>query len=261
MAGRADNWHDGALQSRQSSGRGPEGGPDERRAVEGTPPSVTLGNSIAGRRRRRRWVKILLLGLLLISVAGVVAGQELGASYQPVAFGDAGGGLTGNIVSRHVNNFAPMEGQIYVPPQKAASGAYYVSLTNTGPYPVTIESATLNNPDNAAAPFLQAEPLRDSGHASYWPLAGQAGIGHGKLLAGTVLHPAQYIVIRLPVTTAGCWMTSGGYSVQSSFWVRFKFLFWTHLVQISWTVPYDQSEGAIIAHEPEPASQGGLCPR
>jgi hypothetical protein len=44
-----------------------------------------------------------------------------------------------------------------------------------------------------------------------------------------VLHPGQHIVIRLPVTTAGCWMTSGGHSVQFTFWVRFKFLFWTHL--------------------------------
>ena len=55
-------------------------------------------------------------------------------------------------------------------------------------------------------------------------------------------------------------MTSGGYSIQSSFWVKVKFLWWTHLVEIWWTSLYDQSEGAIIAHEPEPASQGGLCP-
>jgi hypothetical protein len=226
-----------------------------------TPPDVTDGAAIAGRKNKRRLLMVLVLGLLLVLIAAVVAGQEFGASYQPVAFGGAGGGLTGNIISRHVNNFAPMDGQIYVPPQKAASGAYFVSLTNTGPYPVTIESATLNNPDYTAPPDLQGQPIRDSGHASYWPLAGEPGTGHGTPVKGMVLHPGQYIVIRLPVTTAGCWMTSGGYSVQFSFWVRFKFLFWTHLVPIWWTSPYDQSEGAIIAHEPEPASQGGLCPR
>ena len=33
------------------------------------------------------------------------------------------------------------------------------------------------------------------------------------------------------------------------------------LVQIWWTSPFNQDEGAIIAHEPEPASQGGVCPR
>jgi len=38
-------------------------------------------------------------------------------------------------------------------------------------------------------------------------------------------------------------------------------MFWTHLVQIWWTSPYDQSEGAIIAHEPETQSRGGVCAR
>ena len=119
----------------------------------------------------------------------------------------------------------------------------------------------MNNPGYSAPPDLKAQPLRDHGHATYWPFAGSPGTGPGTLLAGMVLHPGQHIVIRLPVTTAGCWMTSGGYSIQSTFWVRFQFLWWTHLVQIWWISPYDQSEGAIIAHEPEPASQGGRCPR
>lgn len=226
-----------------------------------TPPGVTDGTATAGRRPRRRWLTIVVAGLLLVLIAAVVAALELGAAYQPLAFGGAGGGLTGHIVSRRVNNFPPMDGQTYVPPQKAANGAYYVSLTNTGPYPVTIESATLNNPRYEAAPDRRAQPLRDSGHATYWPLAGQPGAGKGTPLHGAQLRPGQYIVIRLPVTTAGCWMTSGGYSILSTFWVKEKFLIWTHLVQIWWTSPYDQSEDAIIAHEPQPASQGGLCPR
>jgi hypothetical protein len=87
------------------------------------------------------------------------------------------------------------------------------------------------------------------------------GVGHGTPLAVMALRPRQTIAIRLPVTTAGCWMRSGGYSVQFSFWVRFKFPFWTDLVPIWWTSTYDQPEGAIIAHEPEPASRGRLCPR
>jgi hypothetical protein len=146
-------------------------------AVEGTtPPGVTDGIAIPG-RQRRRWLMVVALGLLAVLIAAVVAGLNLGASYQPLAFGGAGGGLTGNIVSKHVNNVAPMEGQTYVPPQRAASGAYHVSLTNTGPYPVTIESATLNNPNYTAAPDLQAQPLRDRGHATYWPLAGNVGVG------------------------------------------------------------------------------------
>jgi hypothetical protein len=72
---------------------------------------------------------------------------------------------------------------------------------------------------------------------------------------------APVFAVRLPVTTAGCWMRSGGYTVLSTFWVKVKFLFWIHLVQIWWTSPGDQPSGAITAHEPEPASQGGFCPR
>lgn len=54
-------------------------------------------------------------------------------------------------------------------------------------------------------------------------------------------------------------MTAHGYSELFTFWVRLKFLFWTHLVQIWWTSPFDQTQGAIIADEPEPASRGGQC--
>ena len=147
-------------------------------ATEGTtPPGVVNRTAGAGRHRRRRWLTVLVVGFLLVLIAAVVTGLNLGASYQPVAFGGAGGGLTGSIVSRHVNNFAPMQGQIYVPPQDVASGAYYVSLTNAGPYPVTIESATLNNPGFTAPPDTEAQPLRDSGRATYWPLAGTPGSG------------------------------------------------------------------------------------
>jgi hypothetical protein len=230
-------------------------------AVDGTtPPGVMDSAAIAGPRRRRRWLKVLALGLAFVLIAAVAVALVLGASYQPVGFGGEGPGLTGQIVSRQVNNFAAMGGQFYIPPQKVARGAVIVSLTNTGPYPVTIESATLNDPDFTAAPALQAEPLRDTGPATYWPMGGNPGVGGGTRLAGTLLGPGQDIVIRLPVTTAGCWMRSESYTTLFHFWVKVKFLFWTHLVPIWWTSPYDQSEGAFIAREPQPASQGGLCP-
>src|SRR5260221_12223786 len=102
----------------------------------------------------------------------------------------------------------------------------------------------------------QGQPLRDTGVATYWPQAGFQN-GPGKRLAGLALRPEEVVVVRLPVTTAGCWMPAHGYTVLFTFWVRVKFLHWTHLVQIWWTSPFDQSEGAIISHEPEPASQGG----
>jgi len=210
-------------------------------------------------RRRWRWLVMAVVTLGLVLGAAFITGLALGAAYQPVGLGLSPGNLAGHMITRQVDNFSPMTGQTYLPPQRPASGGLYVSLTNSGPYPVTIVSASLNAPDAQAPVFRQAQPLRDTGTATYWPETGVNG--PGARLAGLVLRPVQYILVRLPVTTAGCWMPAKGYAVLSTFWVKVKFLYWTHLVQISWTSPFDQSEGAIIAHEPESASQGGVCPR
>ena len=218
------------------------------------------GTAVTAPGRKRRWPVWVALALGLVLAAAVVAGLSLGAAYQPVGLGNSGGALIGHLVTRHVDNFTPMTGQTYLPPQRPGSGGLYVSLSNSGPLPVTIESASLNPPDAQGPVFRQAQPLRDAGAAAYWPEAGSQA-GPGTRLAGAVLRPGQYILVRLPVTTAGCWMPSHGYAVLSTFWVKVKFLLWTHLVQVWWTSPFDQSEGAIIAHEPEPASQGGVCPR
>src|SRR6266571_8201673 len=212
----------------------------------GPPGAVDSGvAAVSPARRWRRWLAIAALAVGLVLVATVITGLELGARYQPVGFGNSGGHLAGHMITRQVDNFSPMTGQTYLPPQRPASGGLYVSLTNSGPYPVTIVSASLNAPDAQAPVFRQAQPLRDTGTATYWPETGVNG--PGARLAGLVLRPVQYILVRLPVTTAGCWMPAKGYAVLSTFWVKVKFLYWTHLVQISWTSPFDQSEGAIIA--------------
>src|SRR6266702_2410996 len=201
-------------------------------------------------RRRWRWLVMAVVTLGLVLVAAFITGLALGAAYQPVGLGLSPGNLAGHMITRQVDNFSPMTGQTYLPPQRPASGGLYVSLTNNGPLPVTIESASLNSPYAQDPIDRQAQPLRDTGPATYWPQAG-FGSGPGTRLAG---------LVRRPVTTAGCWMPAHGYAVLSTFWVRARFWRWTHLVQIWWTSPFDQSEGAIIAHEPEPASQGGVCP-
>jgi len=201
---------------------------------------------------------VLVLALAIVLIAAVITGAALGSSYQPVQYGDYGGGLGGQIITRQVNNFPPMDGQTYLPPQRSGRGGWFVSLANNGDFAVTIVSASLNAPDAQGPIFRQAEPLRDSGTPTYWPEAGIHS-GLGTRLAGMTLKPGQTILVRLPVTTAGCWLPTGGYAILATFWVKVKFMFWTHLVQIWWTSPYDESEDAIIAHEPMPASQGGVC--
>jgi hypothetical protein len=148
----------------------------------------------------------------LVLVATVITGVELAEHYQPVGFGNSGGHLAGRMVTREVDNFAPMMGQTYLPPQRPASGGL--------------------NPPYAQDPIdRQTQPLRDTGAATYWPQA-DFGSGPGTRLAGIVLRPGQVIAVRLPVTTAGCWMPAHGYAVLFTFWVRVRFWRWTHLVQI-----------------------------
>jgi hypothetical protein len=218
------------------------------------------GTAVALPGRKRRWPALVALTLVLVVTAAVIVGLSLGAAYQPVGLGNSPANLIGHMVTKHVDNFAPMTGQTYLPPQRPASGGLYVSLSNGGPLPVTIESASLNPPYAQGPIDRQAQPLRDTGTATYWPQTGSQ-TGPGTRLAGLVLRPGQYILVRLPVTTAGCWMPAHGYVVLFTFWVKVKFLEWTHLVEVWWTSPFDQSEGAIIAHEPEPVSHGGGCPR
>lgn len=69
----------------------------------------------------------------------MITGGELAAAYQPVGLGDSPGNLVGHMITPQVNNFWET-GQTYLPPQKSASGGLYVSPTNTGSFPVTVES-------------------------------------------------------------------------------------------------------------------------
>ena len=227
----------------------------------GVPGAADSGAAaVSPGRRGRRWLAIAALTVGLVLVASAVTGLLLGSRYQPVGLGNSGGHLAGRMITRQVNNFAPMTGQEYLPPQRAARGGVYVSLTNNGSLPVTIESASLNPPSAQGPVYRQAQPLRDTGEATYWPQS-EFGSGPGARLAGLVLRPAQVIMVRLPVTTAGCWTPEGGYAELFTFWVTVRFWRWTHLVQIWWTSPFNQDEGAIISHAPEPASRGGVCPR
>src|SRR5215813_283470 len=106
------------------------------------PTAVT----VAPPRRRRRWPVVAALAAGLLLIAAFITGLTLGAHYQPVGLGNFPANLAGHMITKRVNNFAPMTGQQYLPPQRPASGGVYVSLTNHGPLPVTIESASLNPP-------------------------------------------------------------------------------------------------------------------
>lgn len=187
--------------------------------------------------------------LCVLALAAVVVAAPLGAVYQPVIFGGASGGLRGQIVSRQIDTFGPFGPQTYIPPQPPAHGVLVMSLGNTGPLPVTIESVSM--PPPWFPPQQQRNlVLANAGPVTYSPEFSKPA-GRSGTLAGTVLAPGQYIYIRIPVVSARCWVSNSWTSV-TSFWVTTKYLLWTHHVQIDWTGAEFPSE-AIVAREAIPA--------
>jgi hypothetical protein len=215
------------------------------------PPGRTADDlTIAPRpRRKRRW----LLGSVLVLGAGVLAAAVvaaiLGAAYQPVIFGGGSAGLSGQIASRQVDTVGPFGPQTYIPPQPAARGVLIMSLGNTGPLPVTIESVSMLAP-GVPPGQRQNLVLSGAGSVTYTSLENMP-TARSPRLDGTVLAPGQYIYIRMPVVSARCWVRSS-WTAVTSFWVTTRYLLWTHHVQIDWTGAEFPS-GAIIAREAIPA--------
>jgi hypothetical protein len=144
-------------------------------------------------------------------------------------------------------------GQVYIPPQPATPGALIVSLANTGPYAVTIESIS--------APSYPTAITQQAGAATYVPLVGNNPqvTGSSPKIAGATLRPGENVLIRIPFLTPICWYA--GRSVVSTFAVTTKFLWWTHAFDVSWTPPYDPYGGAIMSELPDPnGGPGALCP-
>ncbi len=229
----------------------------EATAAVVTPSPGESESTRARSRRRRRW--LLGAGGLFLAAALVVA-MMLGATYQPVTYGMAAAAVQGPVKIRAVNDFEEMRGQIYIPPQPAKYGALIVSLTNTGPYAVAIESVSINaNGDSSYPTALNNQ----TGPATYIPLAvtglGPQVTGSSPKIADATLRPGENVLIRIPFQTPSCWLS--GRSIVSTFWVTTNFLWWTHTFAVSWTPPDDPYDGAIMSQLPNPnGGAGSLCP-
>jgi hypothetical protein len=229
-------------------------------SADATAAIVTPGRGHSTRhpRPRRRW---LLGAAALVLAAGLVVAVLVGATYQPVTYGMGGAAVQGSVSIRAVNDFGGMPGQTYIPPQPAAEGALIVSLTNTGSYPVTIESVGTTANGEPSYPTALDE---QTGPATYvrlpaTGLAPQVVTGSSPKIAGTTLRPGVNILVRIPFQTPACWYA--GRSIVSSFWVTTRFLWWTHTFTVSWTSPRDADDGAILSQVPDPnGGAGSLCP-
>jgi hypothetical protein len=215
-----------------------------------SPPAGGPGSS--GRApRRRHWRLGILGGLLALTI--VVAGV-LAAGYQPTSFGGASGGTFPGVPAgtglRAVNTFGAATGDIYVPPQQGSFGVVQ-SIQNTGPLPVTIESVTALRPDQAPSPGIQPWPLTPAGQALYLPEYGRRP-GRGSPVSGLSLRPGQTIEVAIPVRMSGACYVRAGWTGLTVFYVKERFLAFTHWVAVPLGTP-------LIFHEPENGA-GFACP-
>lgn len=200
-----------------------------------------------GRGWRWRWGSAAAVAAAAVLVSGVV----FAATYQPVGFGGSFRGPVGpGLISRLVNTTGDMPGQWYLPSQPPARGNFYISLDNTGPFAVTIESVSLLPPGMPASAINYGRPFRIIGEPTYtaeYVIPGQPNPG-ARPLDGAVLEPGQSVDVEIPIRTARCWIPQSTWIINSV-WITTKSLLWTHHVAISWTNHGDASQDAIISAE------------
>jgi hypothetical protein len=214
----------------------------------GSPPAGPIRTGGHGLRRRRWLIALGAFGALCVFVAGVLAG-----TYQPLGFGGQWGGSFPGMPAgsgvRAVNTFGASTGDIYVPPQ---SGVFTVleSIQNSGPAPVTIDAITALRPDQTG--ITTPWPLTPAGQTLYMPADGPRP-ARGRPVAGLSLRPGHTILVGMPVRMSGACHVPNGWTGLSVFYVKERFLIFTHWVAIPLGTP-------LIFHEPEPGGTGMVCP-
>jgi hypothetical protein len=207
-----------------------------------------------GRNVRPARRRLLLLALGALLAAAVVVLAILAGTYQPVQYGDSGGGTLPGMPAakgiQTVNTFGNAQGETYVPPQL---GVFTITETiqNTGPQPVTIEAVSILSPAEQAnqARGIPPSPLTPAG-----PVRWQNMIPHqpaptsGTSVAGLSLRPGQDIYVSIPVRLSGTCYEPGSYDTTGALYVKERFLAFTHWVAITFDTPF------IFRH---PSNPGG----
>jgi hypothetical protein len=150
---------------------------------------------------------------------------------------------------RPVNTFGNSNGDIYVPPQR---GVFSIaeSIQNSGPFAVTIEAVTVSQPQQ---PGITPWPLTPAGPARYFPAYNSSWSGKGRPVAGLSLRPGQAIYVGIPMRMSGPCYVPNGWTGLNVFYVKERFLIFTHWVAIPLGTP-------LIFHEPERPGANMVCP-
>jgi hypothetical protein len=212
-------------------------------------------------RRRRPWRRRVLLALGALLATAFVVLVILAGTYQPVHFGDSYGGRFAGLPAgtglRPVNTFGDATGEIYVPEQ---SGVFSVlpSIFNNGPETVTIEAVSILSPQDQATaaqgitpwPLIPAGPVR---WAFQYPRPGQKGLASGTSAVGVKLPPGQGMVLGIPLRMSGICYDPNGWTGTDVFYVKERFLFFTH-----WAAIHFQPD--LVMNEPSNPGGRGVEP-
>jgi hypothetical protein len=209
---------------------------------DGEPPVSGTGGS----RRRHPWRRRVLLGLGAFLAAAMVTLAVLAGTYQPVQFGDASGGSFAGLPAgtglRAVNTFGGAIGETYVPPQL---GVFTIaeSIQNTGPVPVTIEAVSILSPQDQAyeTQGQPPSPLTPAGSVAWWSdkySLDQEPPFSGSSVAGISIAPGQMIRVGIPVRMSGTCYDPAGWTGTDVFYVKERFLFFTHWVAVNFERSY-----------------------
>jgi hypothetical protein len=203
--------------------------------------------------RWRRWLVALLAvaGVALVVLA-VLLGEA--AAYQPIGWGNFQApfpGLPSGAGVQVVNNFGlPGGGDYYVPPQRGVF-SFGATIVNNGSRSVTIEGVTLSG---SSGPGFN--PVQLAGPIRYTTDMSQLLTPRTYVLRDVTLRPGQGIFIGIPLRTWPCGGTNG-WTLMPSFYVKERFLFFTHTVAFPWT----ENGGRLIMRIPggKPGDANTVC--
>jgi hypothetical protein len=234
----------------------------------GGPPA---GGTAGSGRRHWSWRRRFLLALGALVATAVVILAVLAGIYQPVQGSDTPGnafpGLPAVTGLRLVNTFGGAAGEIYVPPQH---GVFHLtgSIVNTGPQTVTILAVSILSPRQQAedtpsgvAPW----PLTPAGTVR-WLIPAHAS-SLGSFPSSVSLAPGQVMDVGIPLRMSGRCYDPNGYAGDSTFYVKERFLLFTHWVAVQFPLPWtfhnpaDPVNGSTSASAPpQLPAKDLICP-